>query len=161
MLQWVPKKLKQLLLAVGTAGAAAMIAYTFVPAPIILGTLLILVAHELGHYFSAHSSGAYPDLPIFLSLGLIVVGLTQVHELNPVHRPSVAIAGPFAGMYVGLSLCIVSLLVASPSLLYIGILGTSVEFSSLFFGSDNKKFHIRQEGIPIGISRKSINGNVS
>ena len=64
--------------------------------PFAVGFVLLILAHELGHYFEARRQGLNPGLPVFIPfLGAYVALRTT--RFDPWRNALVSIAGPIAG----------------------------------------------------------------
>jgi len=61
-----------------------------------LGLVLLILVHELGHYFEAHRQGLSPTLPQFVPFFGAYVRIRQAH-LSPWDNALVSLAGPFIG----------------------------------------------------------------
>lgn len=129
---------KQVLLSVGSAAGAAMLASIFV-APVIVAYIMgILIVHEYGHYWAALLGGAEPELPIFLPLGVLVIGMTRTRKVSHQLRKTIAGAGPSAALYVTGTLAILGVLLAAPLLITLGSIGVATECIVFIFGSDGR-----------------------
>ena len=111
-----------------------------VPFEIALGLILIVAAHELGHFFAAKSVGADPQPPIFYPLILAVLGVTKIKDLPNKYRGIVAAAGPSAGIAVAGSILILGFMLGSISLFILGLLGGIWQGVWGIQGTDGKVF---------------------
>ena len=65
--------------------------------------ILVLVAHELGHYFTALLNGADPDIPYIIPLPLIAIGITRIKNFNQLSskvKRSIILNGPLYGVMI-------------------------------------------------------------
>ncbi|MDO8673576.1 MAG: site-2 protease family protein [Dehalococcoidia bacterium] len=87
--------------------------------PFALSLLGILLAHELGHYFTAKRLGVPTSLPYFIPLPVSIFGTMGAligMKAPPQNRRklfAVAIAGPLAGLVVTLPILVVGLMLSS------------------------------------------------
>lgn len=83
---------------------SAMISHAIVTAlsnPITAtASMAVILGHEFGHYYAASARGADPDPPVFLSLGAITIGMTEMdlEHLSPRSRRYVLKAGAAGGI---------------------------------------------------------------
>ena len=114
---------------------------------IIFGTLalpqlMVLSAHEAGHFYAARSENLEPDLPMILGLGPISLGYVKTKKGTQKQRSRIAAHGPLGG----LSAAFVTLLFAS--LIGSTILATAAtscvlwELYNLLLGPDSKKVFV-------------------
>ncbi len=61
-----------------------------------IGIVLLILVHELGHYFEARALGLHPSLPIFIPFIGAFVAIKD-DRINPWQHAKVAIAGPLVG----------------------------------------------------------------
>lgn len=94
--------------------------------PYALSLLLILGAHELGHYFAARRHGHSVSLPYFIPLPLIGLGTmgAVIRSREPMRNRKVLIdigaAGPLAGMVFAIPILIIGLLTSNVELITSG-----------------------------------------
>lgn len=94
-------KLKQFFFTASTLAATAAINYTIIHSPFVLVLIMTLFVHELGHYIIAKYKGANPDLPYFIPLFPLIIGVTRIKDLKDEHKSAVAIAGAsFASLFL-------------------------------------------------------------
>ena len=84
----------QFTLMIGTILGSAAINYSIVHNPVVFVMIMALFVHELGHYFAAKSKGANPDLPFFIPLFPLIIGITRIKDLDLSDAPSVLFSGP-------------------------------------------------------------------
>jgi Zn-dependent protease len=134
-------KLVELFLTISSLAAVAAINYAIVHNTFIFVILLVLLAHELGHYFTARQHRVSARLPVFLPLPFLIIAATKVARTNRNLTRSIAFSGPLAGCVTVLFLLIfASLLGFSFNIIMslLGLLAAEVVFN--FFGSDGKRF---------------------
>jgi Zn-dependent protease len=61
-----------------------------------VGIVLLILVHELGHYFEARALGLHPALPVFIPFLGAYVAIRDA-RLNPWQHAKVALAGPILG----------------------------------------------------------------
>ena len=69
-----------------------------------IGVVVLLLAHEMGHYVEARRQGLHPALPIFIPFLGAYVAIKDA-RVDPFHNALVALAGPIAGG-VGSAACL-------------------------------------------------------
>ena len=133
------KKIPRVAYSFGTIVAAAAVNYSIVHSPIVFLYLCVLVAHELAHYFMAKMKGAKPKLPLFIPLPFLVIGLVSVVGLTDENIPSIAAAGPIAGVLTAILIMLVNFSVHIVSN-FSAIIIVLSEALLNYFGSDGKKY---------------------
>ena len=120
--------------------AVAGINYTIIHSPLVFLFILVLLAHELGHYFVAKRHNGDPSLPIFIPAPFFVIALTKIaQKMTPEGIKRTAFYGPFTGFLVALMLLIVNLVYSITSNIILAfILIGEVLFN--FIGSDGHKY---------------------
>jgi membrane-associated protease RseP (regulator of RpoE activity) len=94
--------------------------------PYALSLMLILGAHELGHYFAARRHGHSVSLPYFIPLPLIGLGTmgAVIRSREPMRNRKVLVdigaAGPLAGMVFAVPILIIGLLTSDVELITSG-----------------------------------------
>lgn len=135
-------KFKSVALLIFTAAATAAINYSLMNTPFVFLIILVLIAHEFGHYFSALFHGAYPDLPYIIPLPFIAIGITRIrnfHTLPAKIRKSILLNGPVAGLIA--SLIIFIYLLSNPIINPIYMLMIAMfEIILNYFGSDGSRY---------------------
>lgn len=134
--------LKSIAVLVATSAAFAAINYTIIHNPLIFAITLVLIAHELGHYFAAHANGAQADIPYIIPLPFIGIGVTRIKsfkKLSSKARKSILLSGPTAGVLT--ALIIFFFLLLNPIITPMALLAVAL-FEVLFnyIGSDGKKY---------------------
>jgi energy-converting hydrogenase Eha subunit A len=104
------RKVPQALYTLSSLAALAAVNYSIIHNPIVFIFILVLLVHELGHYFAAKQQKAKPSLPIFIPLPFIAIGITKIKNLNPKSKAKVSIAGPFAGALSAFLLLLLNLI---------------------------------------------------
>jgi Zn-dependent protease len=61
-----------------------------------VGVVVLILAHEMGHYIEARRQGLNPALPVFIPFLGAYVSIRNA-RINPWQHALVALAGPFAG----------------------------------------------------------------
>lgn len=74
--------------------------------PFAVGFVLLILAHELGHYVEARRLGLDPQLPVFIPFLGAYVALRNT-RFDPWRSASVSIAGPIAGGVAALGVLVV------------------------------------------------------
>lgn len=134
-----------------TAVATAAINYALMPTPFVFFIVLVLIAHEFGHYFSALLHKAEPDLPYIIPLPLIAIGITRVNKFNsltPKVRKSILLNGPVSGVIASLIIFLYLLInpIISPSYMLMIAL---FEIVLNYFGSDGSRYRrISKQEVP-------------
>jgi len=90
-------KIPQVFLTFASLVAIAGINYTVIHSPLVLLFVLIMFAHELGHYFIAKMHDGSPRLPIFLPIPFLLVAITKTTKLNKKGIKNTALHGPVVG----------------------------------------------------------------
>jgi len=140
--------IKSIALLLATSVAFAAINYTILHNPLIFFITLVLIAHELGHYFAALANGAQVDIPYIIPLPFIGIGITRIKnfkKLSSKVRRSILLSGPTAGVFT--ALIIFLLLLINPVVTPFALLFVAL-FEVLFnyIGSDGRKYRqIKQE----------------
>lgn len=142
-------KFKSVLILLITATAFAAINYTIVHSPIVLIIPVVLMAHELGHYFAAIFNDAEPDVPYIIPFPFWGIGITRVKnlkKLDPSVRRSIILYGPITGLF---SLILILLLSFTFSFIAPILVLTVALFEILFnyFGSDGKNYRQAKKDI--------------
>jgi Flp pilus assembly protein TadB len=122
-----------------TAVAVAQINFYLVNSVTVLLLLMSVIVHEYGHYIFGKSSGGKATHPLFLPVPYLIIGLTNIKNIDREHQPVVALSGMFAGLsfLVLLSLFNVVFNFVNPLMIVVMIL---FEFLFNYFGFDGKKY---------------------
>lgn len=134
--------IKSVSILIVTAVATAAINYALMPTPFVFFIILVLLAHEFGHYFVSLLNRASPDLPYIIPLPLIAIGITRVHnfqELKPNSQKSILFGGPLFGVITAISIFIYLLTNPIISPFYMLIIA-SLEIVLNYFGSDGSRY---------------------
>lgn len=124
---------------IATGAIAVTIAILILPIELALVSLIVLFGHEFAHYVSAWNLGAEPEFPFFIPLGIILIGITRVKNLNKKDIPTVALSGPIMGMYLALIGIALGFAISSP-ILMMGAAGSFVfELFAATLGSDGSR----------------------
>lgn len=135
------QKLTQLTCTILSLIAVAAINYTIIHNSFIFIILLVLFAHEMGHYFAAKTTKAEPSLPIFIPLPFIFLAATRIKNVNKTNAKQIAIAGPITGALTALLFLLFATVYKTVLLpvKYLLILLIQ-EIVTNYFGSDGKKY---------------------
>lgn len=135
---------KSIAVLLATAVASAAVNYSILHTPFVYIVLLVLIAHELGHYFTALAYGAKPDVPYIIPLPFIAIGITRIKnfkKLSTKVRKAILLNGPVTGILTALLIYFYLLLnpIILPALALMIVL---FEILLNYIGSDGK--HYRQ-----------------
>lgn len=92
----------------GSAAATAAVLYAMLPLWLGAVIMIIVAAHEFGHYFAAMRTSQMPLLPFFIPLIYGVLGGTTVKGKDPNHLQTIALAGPMIGSLVSFAMMLVA-----------------------------------------------------
>lgn len=135
------RKLVEFTLMLCSIVAVAAINYSIVHDVLIFLALVVLLAHELGHYVAARINRADPSLPIFLPIPFILIAATRVRKTGWRATRRIAFAGPFTGFCTALLLLLGAIILGVSSQIIMTLLIlciTEVVFN--FLGSDGKRY---------------------
>lgn len=132
-------KAKQILITLASASALAAINYTIIHSPLVFVFTLVILAHELGHYFTAKKHKGTVQLPIFLPLPFLIIAFTKIKDLDLEGKKQTAIYGPITGFITSIFFLLINLIFKYTSSVPLVILSLS-ELVSNYFGSDGKKY---------------------
>jgi hypothetical protein len=140
--------IRSIAVLLATSVAFAAINYTILHNPLVFAITLVLIAHELGHYFAAIANGSQADIPYIIPLPFIGIGITRIKnfkKLSTKARKSILLAGPTAGVLT--ALIIFFLLLLNPLITPFALLFVALfEIIFNYIGSDGKKYRqIKQE----------------
>ena len=130
-----PKGFFSLFSIIATAG----INYTIVHNGFIVIAIIVLLAHELGHFYVAKRHKGEPDFPWFIPLPFFAIAVTKVKKMNSEGTLNTSFYGPFTGFLTALGILFVSLLLNLEYIFSIIFLIIGEIFVN-YFGSDGKKF---------------------
>lgn len=131
---------REVLVSVGSAVAAGMLAQVVAPTLVVVGAMTILIIHEFGHYVTARLLDVEVTLPIFIGLVVAVVGVTRTRGASPAARRIIAVAGPIAGLYAALSVLVGGIVGGVPLIALIGAVGAVFELYAVTVGRDGRLF---------------------
>jgi Zn-dependent protease len=77
---------------ISVAGYALLWGWSFA-----IGFVLLILAHELGHYFEARRQGLHPAAPVFIPFLGAYVAIKDAPRHDPWSQVLIALAGPVAG----------------------------------------------------------------
>lgn len=134
--------IKSIAVLMVTSVAFAAINYTILHNPIVFAITLVLIAHELGHYFAAIANGVQADIPYIIPLPFIGIGITRIKnfkKLSSKVRKSILLSGPSTGVLT--ALIIFFFLLLNPIITPLALLFVAFfEIIFNFIGSDGKKY---------------------
>jgi len=105
--------------------------------------IIVVAAHEAGHYYSAWLYGGDPNIPLVVPIAVGVIGMTRVKNfptMSSRHRRYVITAGPIAGTIAALSLLPYAILLGNTVLVLTTFGLVIMEVHGGTFGSDGKKW---------------------
>lgn len=130
---------KQAALTIMTAAASAAVLYGFYPLSIVLYILLVVIAHELGHW-SRGGRVTKVSLPLIVPLGPIVVGMTPMYPTSDYEEMTfIYEGGPRWGMMAAAFLVALYTIFPSYFLLLTALSLSLNELYSITFGSDGRR----------------------
>jgi len=124
----------------GTAAATAAVLYAMLPLWLGAVIMIIVAAHEFGHYFAAAKTGQMPLLPFFIPLIYGVLGGTTVKGKDPNHLQSVALAGPMVGSIVSIILMMISIAMRFTPMAWASFWMLLFQVWSGTFGADGRRY---------------------
>lgn len=133
------KKIPRFFYTAASLVATAAINYTIIHNGIVLIVTLVLLAHELGHYFAAKLHGAKVSLPFFIPFPFLVIAITRITGLDAEGIKQTAFYGPFTGLVTTLIILALNSILNIFSPIPLMLLAAS-EVIFNFFGSDGKKY---------------------
>lgn len=128
----------KVLLSIGSALGVAALMYVALPLELAAVMYFILVSHELAHVIAALVVGAKPSWPIFIPLGIIVLGLTKIKDIDLAYVKLVALAGPMLGAWLSLMVLIIGAALGNTILLVAGGLSFLFEVLTGTIGHDGR-----------------------
>ena len=140
------KKIPKLFWTVSSLAAVAAINYALIPTPFVFIALMVLLVHELAHYFMAKKLGAEVTLPVFIPLPFIAIAFTKIKGLSSKSKMKVALTGPITGFITALLLIILNSIfkIISPLALIVLAVG---EILFNYIGNDGKKYRSAKKDI--------------
>jgi len=133
------KKIPRIAYTAASLSALAAINYVIIHDPFVFIAILILLCHELGHFFIAKKEKASPYLPIFLPIPFIGVAYTKIKNLSFLSRKKVSLYGPVVGSVSALLLFFLNFILSyTSSLLLFCLFVGEIIFN--YFGSDGSKY---------------------
>lgn len=123
----------------GSLLGAAAINYTIVQNPVVFVMIMALLVHELGHYFVAKKRKANPDLPYFIPLFPLLIGITRIKDLDYKDAPAVLLAGPMLAVLFTLLVIAYNFIFRIFSFVPL-IMILAFEIIINYFGSDGRKY---------------------
>jgi len=142
MLPIIKDKLKntpECFYTIGTILAAAQINYAIVHSPIVYIVLLVMLTHELAHYFMGKLYKAKTRLPFFIPLPFFVIGVTKISKLKGLAKKNVSMSGPIVGFLTSLLLIIYNYVNLYTS--FIPLIALAIgEIITNYIGTDGSKY---------------------
>lgn len=124
----------------GTAAATAAVLYAMLPLWLGAVIMLIVAAHEFGHYFAALRLDQMPMLPFFIPLVYGVLGGTTVKGKDPRHLQSVALAGPMIGALISVVIIMISIAIKFTPMAWASFWMLLFQVWSGTFGADGRRY---------------------
>lgn len=119
--------------------ATAAINYTIIHNSFVFIVLCVLIAHELGHFFSAKKYKGNPKFPIFVPLPFVAIAITKVSKMTDEGILATSFYGPFVGFVTSIILLLLNFLFNFiPTVPLMVLATTEVIFN--YFGSDGSKY---------------------
>lgn len=145
------RKTPDYVFTIGTLIAAAQINYAIVHSPFVYAAILVMLIHELGHYFTSRKYTNKSKLPIFIPLPFFVVGVTKVSSLSSHQTKHVAAAGPVYGLIAAALLNVLNFIFKFlPPIPMLLLLVGEIAFN--YFGADGAKYRKAKKDIELCIS---------
>jgi len=119
--------------------ALAAVNYAIIHNSFVFIAIIVLLAHELGHYLTAKMKNVEANLPIFIPIPFIAVGITKVGKHDPDQAAAISMAGPLYGFLTTILIILLNLIYQFTSnipLIFLAI--TEIVFN--YFGLDGKKY---------------------
>ena len=133
------KKTPESFYTIATIIAAAQINYAIVHSGIVYIVLLVMLTHELAHYFMGKLYKANAKLPFFIPLPFFVIGVTKISKLKGLAKKNVSISGPIVGFITALLLIIYNYVNLYTS--FIPLIALAIgEIVTNYIGSDGSKY---------------------
>jgi hypothetical protein len=136
------KKIFQLGLTIGSIIGLAGINYSLLHSPFVFVVVLVMLAHELGHYFAAKFADADPDLPYFIPFPFFTIGITRVRKMRFISynsKKKILALGPITGVLTALIFLLLSITFLPQYVLPLSFLIFG-EIIFNYIGSDGKKY---------------------
>jgi hypothetical protein len=135
-------KLTEFIILSGTVLALAAINYSIIHTPFIFIVLLIMLVHEFGHYFAAKFQNGDPQLPYFIPIPFVPIGITRVRRMKFLSfksKKNIVLFGPILASFTSFILYLFSLSFYPHYSLSLLLL-TIGELLFNFIGFDGKKY---------------------
>lgn len=142
MFNYIKTKLKKTpdgFYTLATILAAAQINYAIVHSSFVYIVLLIMLAHELAHYFIGKHYKGKAKLPFFIPLPFFIIGITRISKLSPFAKKNTALAGPIVGLLSAILIILYNYINTFMSFVPLFVLAIS-EIITNFFGTDGAKY---------------------
>ena len=136
------RKISQVALTIGSIIGLAGINYSVTHSPFVFVVVLVMLAHELGHYFAAKIANADPDLPYFIPFPFFTIGITRVRKMRFISynsRKKILALGPITAVLTALILLLLSIIFLPQYVLPLSFLILG-EIIFNYVGSDGKKY---------------------
>jgi len=138
----ITKKVKQFFIFIASASAVAAINYTVIHNSFVFAILIVLLAHELGHYMIAKINKVEVDFPYFIPIPIFSIGITHIKNMSflpALIKKNILMYGPITGFLTAFNLFVFSL-IFFPSLAFPFLFISFYELFFNYFGSDGKKY---------------------
>lgn len=135
-------KFSQFILLAGTVMGLAGINYSILHTPFVFIVVLIMLAHEFGHYFAAKFADADPDLPYFIPLPMFTVGVTRIRRMKLIpyaSRKRILLLGPITASLTAFIFLLLSMILFPNYIIPLSLLLFG-EIVFNYFGSDGRKY---------------------
>lgn len=132
--------MKKFLFSIGSALGTAGITYALLPFWPAVVMCSVIFLHELGHFVVARATGAKAQWPLFIPLGIFIVGFTIVKDIKDCYRRFIAIAGPFIGMLTAGLLMMLGSIYEIPALVIASSIALCWEVFAGTLGSDGRRY---------------------
>lgn len=119
--------------------AAAQINYAILHSSVVYFVLLVMLVHELAHYYIGKHYGAKASPPFFIPLPFFVIGITKISGLTPLGKKNVSLAGPIVGFLTALLIISYNYINTFTSFIPLITLAIS-EIVTNYFGADGTKY---------------------
>lgn len=124
--------------AIALSTNIALVSLVLVLPNVTLIGIAVLLAHEYGHYLMALLLGAKPQMPFFMPIIFVWIGVTVVKRLHQSHKGFVALAGPLSGLTTSLLLAIISVMLGWHTGILACFAAGTMELFTMLTGPDGR-----------------------